>query len=100
MGVMSKPREPQQTPLEQKAELEAREMTVIQVPRAWVHDHGWPNWEEAQAERLAGTPGFEHVTRRQGEIVMDSYRNLDVAFLRKGPKGEAFLFVQAWRGAA
>ena len=78
-----------------------RELTLVRVSRAFVRAHGWPtSFAAAEEEADTGTEGVAVVKRPYGETVMDSYKDLDVAFLREGPEGQAFLFVQAWRGPA
>lgn len=97
MGVMSKKKAPQEK-VEEKTLVP---LSVVQVPRAWIHANGWPDRFE-EVESLVGVEdGFVARTEPRGQLAMDSYRHdLNIAYLRKGPTGQACLYVQAWVGAA
>jgi len=68
---------------------------VVEVPRAWVREQGWPSsWQALLAA------GFEPTVEDRWVLTGRATQALDVAYLRKGDAGQACLFVQAWTGPA
>jgi hypothetical protein len=97
MGVMAVPKPAKTKTIDPLT----RTLETIEVPRAWIRDHGWPTrYLELEARLAAQTPGITRSARARGEIVMLAETPLDVAFFRRGNDGQACLYVQAWRGPA
>lgn len=98
MGVMSVPKpKPVEPPDPLSFSLE-----TVEVPRAWIKRHGWSStYRDLAALADAQLEGFKRTTQRRGDVVMKSYKwDLDVAFFREGPQGQAMLYAQCWRGPA
>lgn len=77
------------------------QLETVEVPRAWIRDHGWVHrYDDLAARADAGEPGVVKSCQARGEIVMQSYAALDRAWFREGSQGQACLYVQAWVGPA
>jgi len=77
-------------------------LETVEVPRAWIHEHGWPEtFGELVTLAAMGEAGVVQSRRPAGDLLIKAMQHdLDVAFFREGPTGQALLFVQAWMGAA
>jgi fructosamine-3-kinase len=95
---MLSPKRP--TPPQIPPELET--MDTVQVPRSWIHDHGWPeSYDVLVGLAETSEDGFVHKRRPVGDLLAYAHQaNADLAWFREGPRGQANLFVQAWRGPA
>lgn len=78
-------------------------LETITVPRAWIREHGWPDrYAELQVLVAAHAPGFACGERPRGEWMALAYQvpAPEVALFRADRDGAAWLYVQAWDGAA
>lgn len=75
---------------------------TVQVPRAHIQEHGWPDSFAALVVLAQAEPGrLVHAKREVGTLMGEAYTAAsDLAWFREGPQGQANLFVQGWRGPA
>lgn len=76
------------------------ELEVIAVSRTWLAEHGAPDLY-AELEALADTGDLEvtRLFRSRQSLIWESAKPTqpdELSYFRRGDKGQAFLFVQAW----
>jgi hypothetical protein len=84
------------------------ELPVIAIDRAWIREHGWPStYAEIGAAADAGELSVMRLMRVRQDLIRESYQSRtgpaaggEWAYFREGAEGQAFLFAQAWDGAA